>query len=84
MSPSTKTEVATNGGDLTSSKIDGVRQLDVVPRVVTFLSREFFPELQLNNIAAGTSEDTKAVVESGAVPIFIKNFSAMLMRMSAN
>ncbi|VVB00896.1 unnamed protein product [Arabis nemorensis] len=62
--------------------IAAVIQTGVLPRVVTFLSRHDFPELQfvsawvLTNIASGTSEETKAIVKSGAVPIFIKLLSS--------
>ncbi|KFK30899.1 hypothetical protein AALP_AA6G040600 [Arabis alpina] len=57
---------------------DGVIQLDLVPRLVKFLSRYDFPKLQyeaawaLKDIASGTSENKKVIVESGAVPKFIQ------------
>ncbi|KAH3760196.1 Importin subunit alpha-1 [Pelomyxa schiedti] len=49
-----------------------------VPKLVEFLERDDFPQLQLEaawaltNIAAGTSEQTEYLIHLGIVPLFIK------------
>ena len=58
--------------------ISEVVEANVVPVFVRFLSCAEFPDLQfesawaLTNIASGTSEHTKVVVDHGSVPLFIQ------------
>nr|VDD16704.1 unnamed protein product [Brassica rapa] len=61
--------------------INEVIQSGVVPRLVQFLSVDFF-ELQfeaawaLTNIASGTSDNTKVIIDSGAIPDFVRLFAS--------
>jgi len=58
--------------------IDVMINLGILPRLVEFLAHADAPALQfesawaLTNIASGTPDQTKAVVNSGAVPHFVK------------
>mmetsp|Transcript_142900 Transcript_142900/g.398124 ORF Transcript_142900/g.398124 Transcript_142900/m.398124 type:complete len:664 (+) Transcript_142900:82-2073(+) len=62
--------------------IDRIIEQGIVPRLLELCEADDFPQLQfeaawaLTNVASGTQEQTRVVVEGGAVPIFVRLLSS--------
>ncbi|KAF4392772.1 hypothetical protein F8388_010795 [Cannabis sativa] len=62
--------------------IDEIIKEGVVPRFVEFLGRNEVPQLQfgtawaLTNVAFGTSEHTRVVIDHSVVPMFVQLLSS--------